>query len=94
METEGVYAGLVAAAAADTGQAPRPVRIFSLSFRHRGTDLEAEVGMPDPVRGSTVLAIFDLGRESPYMLQCRSTGGVPEQILVRKPVYSVTEFAA
>jgi hypothetical protein len=94
VEAEGVYAGLVAAAAADTGRPPRPDRIFRLSFRQRGADLEAEVGMPCPGQGWTVLAILDLGRESPYMLHCRSTGGFPEQVLVRKPVYSVTEFAA
>jgi hypothetical protein len=94
VEAEGVYARIVAAAAADTGDPPRPVRIFRLSFRHEGADLEAEVGMPDPVQGWTVLAILDLGRESPYMLHCRSTGGSSGQVLVRKPVYSVTEFAA
>jgi hypothetical protein len=94
VEAEGVYARIVAAAAADTGDPPRPVRIFRLSFRHQGVDLEAEVGMPDPVQGSTVLAILDLGRESPYMLHCGSTDGFCEQLFVRKPVYSVTEFAA
>jgi hypothetical protein len=94
VEAEGVYARIVAEAAADTGDPPRPARIFRLSFRHQGVDLEAEVGMPDPVQGSTVLAILDLGRESPYLLHCRSTDGVSEQVLVRKPVYSVTEFAA
>jgi hypothetical protein len=93
VDDEVVYTRIVAAAAADTGHPPRPLRIFRLSFRHRGADLEAEVGMPDPVQGRTVLAILDLGRESPYMLHCRSAGGLPEQVLVRKPVYSVTEFA-
>jgi hypothetical protein len=93
LDAEGVYARIVATAAADTGHPPRPMRIFKLSFRHRGADLEAEVGLPDPVQGWTVLAILDLGRESPYMLHCRSTGGSSEQVLVNKPVYSVTEFA-
>jgi hypothetical protein len=27
------------------------------------------------------------------MLHCSSAGALPEQVLVRKPVYSVTEFA-
>jgi hypothetical protein len=94
MEAEGVYGRIVAAAAADTGHPPRPVRIFKISFRHCGADLDAEVGMPDPVQGGTVLAILDLGRESPYMLHCRSTAGSSQQVLVKKPVYSVTEFAA
>ena len=93
VEAEGAYARIVAAAAADTGHPPRAARIFRLSFRHEGADLEAEVGMADPVQGSTVLAILDLGRESPYLIHCLSTGGLLEQVLVRKPVYSVTEFA-
>ena len=41
----------------------------------------------------TVLAILDLGRESPYLIQCGSLGGAPQQVLVQKPVYSVTEFS-
>jgi hypothetical protein len=92
-EAEGAYARIVAAATIDTGHPPRPIRIFRLSFRHGGTDLEAEVGMPDPVHGRKVLAILDLGRESPYLIHCLSTGVFLEQVLVRKPVYSLTEFA-
>ena len=43
--------------------------------------------------GRTVLAILDLGRESPYLIQCESVGEASGQVLVRKPVYSVTEFS-
>ena len=92
-EAEGAYERILDAAAADTGHRPRPVRIFRLSFRHEGVDLDAEVGMPDPVGGRTVLAILDLGRESPYLIECGSVGGTTQQVLVRKPVYSVTEFS-
>jgi hypothetical protein len=94
MEAEGAYARICEAAAADTGHSPRPVRIFKLSFRHEGADLDAEVGMPDPVGGRTVLAILDLGRESPYLIDCGSIEGTEQQVLVRKPVYSVTEFSS
>jgi hypothetical protein len=93
MEAEGTYARIVAAAEADIGHAPRPVRIFRLSFRHHGADLDAEVGRPDPVGGGTVLAILDLGRESPYLIHCSPVDGFRQQVLVRKPVYSVTEFS-
>ena len=94
MEAEGAYERIRAAAAADTGQAPRAVRIFKLSFRHEGADLDAQVGLPDPIGGRTVLAILDLGRESPYLIQCGSIEGITQQLLVRKPVYSVTEFSS
>jgi hypothetical protein len=93
-EAEGAYTRIRDAAEADTGHAPRAVRIFRLSFRHDGADLDAEVGMPDPVGGRTVLAILDLGRESPYLIQCSASGGPTHQVLVRKPVYSMTEFSA
>jgi hypothetical protein len=93
-EAEGVYAGIRRAAEADTGHAPSPARIFRLSFRHLGADLDAEVGGPDPVAGQTVLAILDLGRESPYLIQCGTAATPGPQLLVRKPVYSVTEFSS
>ena len=93
VETEGAYARIREAAAAEIGHPPRSMRIFRLSFRHLGADLDAEVGRPDPVGGRTVLAILDLGRESPYLIQCGSLGGAPQQVLVQKPVYSVTEFS-
>jgi hypothetical protein len=51
------------------------------------------VGRPDPVGGRTVLAILDLGRESPYLIHCSAGGGPGHQVLVRKPVYSITEFS-
>ena len=92
-EAEGDYAQIFQEAEDSMGQAPRAVRIFQLSFRHEGADLEAEVGRPDPLRGRTVLAILDLGRESPYLIHCRAIGGLAQQVLVRKPVYSVTEFS-
>jgi hypothetical protein len=92
-EAERVYAQIVAAAAVGAEHPPRPARIFRIAFRHGGEDLEAEVGRPDPVEGCTVVAILDLGRESPYLIQCRSAGDAQQQLLVRKPVYSVTEFA-
>jgi hypothetical protein len=92
-DAEEVYSRIREAAEVGTGCPPRALRIFKLSFRHHGIDLEAEVGRPDPVGGRTVLAILDLGRESPYLIQCESVGESTGQVLVRKPVYSVTEFS-
>ena len=94
MDSEEAYARILDAATADMGCRPRPVRIFSLSFRHQGADLNAEVGRLDPVGGRMVLAILDLGRESPYLIQCAPVGDSAQQVLVRKPVYSMTEFSA
>jgi hypothetical protein len=93
IEAEGAYARILESVAADAGHLPRSVRIFKLSFRHGGEDLHAEVGRPDPVGGRTVLAILDLGRESPYLIHCGSVEGSAQRVLVRKPVYEVTEFS-
>jgi hypothetical protein len=92
-DAEGEYTRIIREAEVDSGHPARAVRIFRLSFRHQGSDLEAEVGQPDPVRGDTVLAILDLGRESPYLLHCRAADDTPQQVMVRKPVYAVTEFS-
>jgi hypothetical protein len=91
---EGVYADFRRAAQARTGHEPRADRIFKLSCRRQGADCEVEVGEPDPVVGRTVLAILDLGRSLPYVVECGSPNGSIEEIVVEKPVYSVTEFSA
>lgn len=90
---EGAYARIRETARADTGYDPQPQRIFKLSYRHGGMDVEAEVGMPDPVVGHTVLAILDLGRHSPYLIHSSSRTGSVRTTLVTKPVYAVTEFS-
>jgi len=91
---EDAYAGMRRAAQARTGHAPQPDRIFKLWCRRGGVDCEAEVGKPDPVSGQTVLAILDLGRHDPYLIDCGSPDGPRTQVIVHKPVYAVTEFTA
>lgn len=86
---EDTYAGICDATQAENGHPPRDRRIFKLSFRHGGADVEAEVGQPDPVNGETVVAILDLGRQFPYVIRC--DGGA--QIVVSGNVYAVTEFS-
>jgi hypothetical protein len=91
---EDAYAGMRRAAQARTGYEPQADRIFKLWCRRDGVDCEAEVGQPDPVSGQTVLAILDLGRHGPYLIDCGSPGGQRAQVIVEKPVYAVTEFTA
>jgi hypothetical protein len=91
--TEDVYADICAAAHLETSHRPAQRRIFTLSFRGEGADLEAEVGKPYPIGGETVLAILDLGRHCPYLIHCGSPGGSLRQIIVPKPVYADTEFS-
>ena len=89
---EAVYAGLRRAALARTGHEPMAERIFKLWWRRGGVDCEAEVGKPDPVSGKTVLAILDLGRQGPYVVECGSPGGPITEVVVEKPVYAATAF--
>ena len=91
---EEVYAGIRRAAEVRTGHPPRAERIFKLWYRRDGVDCEAEVGKPDPICGHQVLAILDLGRHDPYLVDCASAGGARVQVIVEKPVYAATEFTA
>ena len=91
-DSEELYEGICESAGEGMGQQPQSRRIFKLSFRRDGVDLEAEVGRPDPVAGHTVLAILDFGRGAPYLIHSSSRAGSAKQVLVEKPVYAVTEF--
>jgi hypothetical protein len=91
---EAAYAAIRRTARDRTGYEPDTARIFKLLCRRGGIDCEAEVGKPDPVCGHVVLAILDLGRHSPYLVECRSSNGRPARHMVEKPVYAVTEFSA
>jgi hypothetical protein len=89
---EDVYAAIRESARTLTGHAPEDDRIVKLMWRRGGTDCSAEVGQPDPVGGQTVLAIVDLGRHGPYVIQCGTHGPSGTQLIVDKPVYSATQF--
>lgn len=91
---EVAYAALRKDVREGTGHEPYATRIFKLSYRRGGADCEVEVGKPDPLSGQTVVAILDLGRHGPYLIECRPPRGQRHRHLVEKPVYAVTEFTA
>lgn len=91
---EAAYAAIRRTARDRTGYEPERARIFKLLCRRGGIDCEAEVGKPDPICGHQVLAILDLGRHDPYLVDCASTAGARVQIIVDKPVYAATQFTA
>jgi hypothetical protein len=82
------------AAERTTGHRPTERRISGLTCRRDGIDLETKVGEADPVLGETVVAILDLGRHLPYLIHCGAPEDSTGQILIKKPVYAVTEFTA
>ena len=80
----------------ELGCLPRAQRIFRLWLRRGSVDCLTEVGQPDPLRGSTVIAIFDMGPRQPFVV-CRqpqpgSRDGVRE--ILECNAYSVLEFDA
>ena len=78
----------------EMGHRPRPRRIEKLWTRRGSIDCMTVVGSPDPLRGGTVLAIFDMGTREPFVVwreADRSTGGESHEVLGWS-AYSVLEF--
>ena len=92
--TERTYAEMRAATERDLGIRPNPRRIAKLWARRGSTDCVTEVGLPDPLRGGVVLAIFDMGHCRPYVVWWQPHGatlaGLPE--VLEPHVYAVVEF--
>ncbi len=94
--SENVYRRLRGEIELELGRSPRTQRIFRLWSRRGSTDCVTEVGLPDPLRGGTVIAIFDMGPHQPFVV-CRqqqpgSRDGIRE--ILPSSAYSVLEFDA
>jgi hypothetical protein len=92
--TEQAYRELRDGVKLELGRPPRTQRIFRLWSRRGGVDCVTEVGRPDPLRGGTVIAIFDMGPHQPFVV-CRqqapgSRDGMRE--ILASNAYSVLEF--
>lgn len=93
---EVVYGELRRETELELGRLPRAQRIFRLWSRRGRMDCVTEVGRPDPLRGGTVIAIFDMGPHQPFVV-CReqqpgSGDGIRE--VLDCSAYSVLEFDA
>ena len=78
----------------ELGRPPRAQRIFRLWARRGRLDCLTEVGQGDPLRGGTVIAIFNMGPREPFVV-CRqyhpgSHDGSRE--ILGSSAYSVLEF--
>ncbi len=80
----------------ELGRPPRAERIFQLWSRRGRVDCLTEVGRPDPLRGDTVIAIFDMGPHQPFVVcrqqQLGTRDGIRE--ILDCSAYSVLEFDA
>lgn len=90
---ERAYADMRGRIERDVGRRPNGRRIARLWARRGSTDCITEVGERDPLRGGTVMAIFDMGSRQPFVLWWQPDGG-RDGICEFLPssVYSVLEF--
>jgi hypothetical protein len=91
---EDVYSKLRGEIELELGRPPRAQRIFRLWSRRGSVDCLTEVGLADPIRGGSVIAIFDMGLRQPFVV-CRqqqpgSRDGIRETLDCA--AYSVLEF--
>jgi hypothetical protein len=78
----------------EMGRCTSSRRILSLWTRRGGVDCITEVGRRDPLRGGTVVAIFDMGRHQPFVVwwQRELGSGTGAREVLGCSAYSVLEF--
>jgi hypothetical protein len=78
----------------DMGRRPRSSRIAQLWARRGSLDCVTEVGMPDPLCGGTVMAIFDMGPHQPFVVWRQPDKGIGDGLceVLACTAYSVLEF--
>jgi hypothetical protein len=80
----------------DMGRRPSTRRIVSLWTRRGTVDCITQVGRCDPLRGGTVIAIFDMGPHRPFVVwweQQTGSGDAVREVLGCN-AYAVLEFDA
>jgi hypothetical protein len=92
--TEDAYRRLRGEVELELGHLPRPPRIFRLWSRRGSVDCITEVGLPDPLRGGTVIAIFDMGPRQPFVVFRQQEPGSQDgaREILDCNAYSVLEF--
>jgi hypothetical protein len=91
---EKAYLDLRQQAELQMGRPPSQRRIMELWARRGNLDCVTTVGAPDPVRGGTVTAIFDMGFQQPFIVY-RDHATDPQQQtceVLDNHAYSVSEF--
>ena len=80
----------------DMGRRPNSRRILSLWTRRGAVDCITQVGRRDPLRGGTVIAIFDMGPHQPFVLWWQQELGSSNEVreVLGCNAYSVLEFEA
>ena len=78
----------------EMGRRPSARRILRLWTRRGSMDCITEVGISDPLRGGTVMAIFDMGPHEPFVVWWRPDSGRPGGVreILGCNAYAVLEF--
>ena len=93
---ESTYSQMRRQVASEMGHTPSTRRILSVWTRRGAKDCVTEVGCRDPLRGGTVMAIFDMGHHQPFVVWWQQNAGIlaGERDLLGPEAYSVLEFDA
>jgi hypothetical protein len=91
---ERVYGDMRKQVELEVGSRPHGRRIAKLWTRRGHTDCMTEVGLSDPLRGGTVMAIFDMGHHRPYVVWWRPADGTTTGVreIIDQKAYAVVEF--
>ncbi len=78
----------------DMGRRPSARRILSIWTRCGSVDCVMEVGTHDPLRGGTVIAIFDMGPRQPFVVWWEHDDEPRERVreILGPSAYAVSEF--
>lgn len=78
----------------EMGRPPSSRRILSIWTRRGSLDCVTQVGERDPLRGGTVLAIFDLGSRQPFVVWRQERPGSAEEVrdVLGSSAYTVLDF--
>ena len=91
---EGTYREMSGVIELETGRRPNARRILRLWTRRGSMDCITEVGSFNPLRGGTVIAIFDMGLHQPFVVWWQPDGGMPDGVreILDPSAYAVQEF--
>lgn len=94
LSVEGAYRDMSGVIELEMGHRPNPRRILRLWTRRGGLDCITEVGHSDPLRGGTVVAIFDMGPRQPFVVWWRPDTGMRDGVreVLGSTAYAVLEF--
>ena len=91
---EGAYRDMSGVIELEMGRRPSDRRILRLWTRRGNTDCITEVGISDPLCGGTVMAIFDMGPNQPFVVWRQPDSGSPSSVreILGCNAYAVLEF--